>query len=279
MKPGSISIRLAAIATVLAALASAAGLLIPMLYRDSVDWVAQARGTDLATLSVAVPVLSVGLWRTRAGSSAASLAVVAGVLYLVYNYAIFAFAVAMNPLTAVYIAILGLGVWSLILGGLSDDTIVAGEAIAPQLARRASAGLLIGVGTLFALLWLGQIGTFVMTGTVPPDLARAGIPTNPVYALDLAFFLPLSALSGVGLLRGTRPGAFALPMLIWVPIMGAGVLGGFLFQAAAGELVPIAAVALLGCLSIASAILAAVPLLRRSGQIQLRRIAVTEHSA
>ncbi|MFL5755174.1 MAG: hypothetical protein ACJ77N_02650, partial [Chloroflexota bacterium] len=101
MKPGSIPIRLAAIATVLAALASAAGLLIPTLYRDSVDWVAQARGTDLATLFVAVPVLSVGLWRTRAGSSAASLAVVAGVLYLVYNYAIFAFAVAMNPLTAV----------------------------------------------------------------------------------------------------------------------------------------------------------------------------------
>ncbi|MFL5757580.1 MAG: hypothetical protein ACJ77N_14970 [Chloroflexota bacterium] len=279
MKPRSIPIRLAAIATVLAALASAAGLLIPTLYRDSVDWVAQARGTDLATLLVAVPVLLVGLCRTRAGSSAASLAVVAGVLYLVYNYAIFAFAVAMNPLTAVYIAILGLGVWSLILGALSDDTLVAGEAIAPRLARRASAGLLIGVGALFGLLWLGQIATFVMTGTVPPDLARAGIPTNPVYALDLAFFLPLSTVAGIGLLRGTRAGAFAVPMLMWVPIMGAGVLGGFLFQAAAGELVPIAVVALLVALSIASAILAGVPILRRSGQMRLGRLAATEQSA
>ena len=32
----------------------------------------------------------------------------AGLLYLVYNYAIFAFSVAMNPLTAVHIAIFGL---------------------------------------------------------------------------------------------------------------------------------------------------------------------------
>ena len=41
---------------------------------------------------------------------------VAGLLYLVYNYAIFAFSVAMNPLTPLHIAIFGLSPWSLVLG-------------------------------------------------------------------------------------------------------------------------------------------------------------------
>ena len=87
------------------------------LYVDAPNWAQQARGTDLATLFLAVPVLAIGLWTARRGSSAGRLAVVAGLLYLVYNYAIFAFAVAMNPLTVVHIAIFGLSLWSLLLAG------------------------------------------------------------------------------------------------------------------------------------------------------------------
>ena len=100
--------RLVAIATVLAAGAALAGLAVSGLYVDAPNWAQQARGTDLATLFFAVPVLAVGLWASTRGSSAGRLAVAAGLLYLVYNYAIFAFAVAMNPLTAVHIAIFGL---------------------------------------------------------------------------------------------------------------------------------------------------------------------------
>jgi hypothetical protein len=94
---------------------------------------------------------------------------------------------------------------------------------------------------------------------VPPDLARADLPTNPVYALDLAFFLPLCALAGVGLMRRDRAGGFALPMLIWVPLMSAGILGGFAFTAAAGEDVPLAVAVVVGGLAVASAVLAAEP--------------------
>ncbi len=45
---------------------------------------------------------------------------------------------------------------------------------------------LIGVGAMFGFLWLGQIATVAMTGVLPPDLIKAGISSNPVYALDLA---------------------------------------------------------------------------------------------
>ena len=136
----TISNRLAAIATVLAAVAALAGLAVTGLYVDSPNWVQQAQGTDLATLFLAVPVLVVGLWTASRGSSAGRLAVVAGLLYLVYNYAIFAFSVAMNPLTAVHIAIFGLSLWSLLLAGRS--AVEGAESVTERLNRRAAGGLL-----------------------------------------------------------------------------------------------------------------------------------------
>ena len=190
----TISNRLAALATVLAAVAALAGLAVTGLYVDSPNWVQQAQGTDLATLFLAVPVLALGLWTASRGSSAGRLAVVAGLLYLVYNYAIFAFSVAMNPLTAVHIAIFGLALWSLLLAGRS--AVEGAESVTERLNRRAAGGLLIGVATMFGLLWLGQIATVATTGVLPPDLVKADISSNPVYALDLAFFLPLCALAG-----------------------------------------------------------------------------------
>jgi hypothetical protein len=261
----SIPNRFAAIATVLAAVAAAAGLIVTGLYRDAPNWVQQARGTDLATLFIAVPVLAVGRWTAGRGSATGRLAVVAGLLYLVYNYAIFAFSVAMNPLTAVHFAIFGLSLWSLLLGARA--AVDAGGARTERLNRRASAGLLITVAGMFGLLWLGQIASTTVSGALAPDLVRAGISSNPVYALDLAFFLPLCALAGIGLLRRNRAAGYALPMLIWVPLMGAGVLGGFVLATWAGEAVPIAVPAVIGALCLASASLAVVAIVRPSSRL------------
>ncbi len=265
--------RLAAIATVLAAAAALAGLALTGLYVDAPNWAQQARGTDLATLFLAVPVLGVGLWMSlrasSAGSSAGRLAVVAGLLYLVYNYAIFAFAVAMNPLTAVYIAIFGLALWSLVLTGRA--AVEGSYDVADGLNRRAAGGLLIGVAAMFGLLWLGEIAAASITGVLPPELVKAGISSNPVYALDLAFFLPLCAIAGIGVLRRTSAAAFAFPMLIWAALMGAGVVGGFLLMAAAGDQIAAPVVVAIGGLSVASSILAAVAVVRQSSATGLAR--------
>jgi hypothetical protein len=242
----TISNRLAAVATFLAGAAALAGLAVRGLYVDAPNWIQQAQGTDLATLLLAVPILAVGMWSAAKGSPTGRLAVVAGLLYLVYNYAIFAFSVAMNPLTAVHIAIFGLALWSL----LSSRSAVEGaESVTERLNRRTAAGLLVGVAAMFGLLWLGQIATVAMTGVLPEDLIKAGISSNPVYALDLAFFLPLCAIAGIGLLRRNRFSAFAFPMLVWVPLMGAGVVGGIILMAAAGDrtAVPVAVVITVLC--------------------------------
>jgi hypothetical protein len=261
--------RLAAVATVLAAGAALAGLAVGGLYVDAPNWVQQAQGTDLATLLLAVPVLAVGLWQASRGSAAGRLAVVAGLLYLVYNYAIFAFSVAMNPLTAVHIAIFGLALWSLLLAGRS--AVDGAEAVTERLKRRVAGGLLISVAAMFGLLWLGQIAAVATTGVLPPDLLKAHISSNPVYALDLAFFLPLCAIAGIGLLRRNGAAAFAFPMLVWLPLMGAGVVGGMVLMAVAGDqtVVPVAVV--ITVLGVVSSALAAVALLRpRAGAALVR---------
>jgi hypothetical protein len=256
----TISNRLAALATVLAAVAALAGLAVTGLYVDSPIWVQQAQGTDLATLFLAVPVLASGLWTAARGSAAGRLAVVAGLLYLVYNYAIFAFSVAMNPLTAVHIAIFGLALWSLLLAGRS--AVDGAEMVTDRLNRRTAGGLLVGVAAMFGILWIGQIATVATTGVLPPDLVKADISSNPVYALDLAFFLPLCAIAGIGLLRRTGAGAFAFPMLVWVPLMGAGVVGGILLMAAAGDQTALPVALVITVLGVVSSILAAVGTVR-----------------
>jgi len=265
----AITNRLALVATLLAAVAALAGLAVRGLYVDAPNWVQQAQGTDLATLFLAVPVLVVGLWKAARGSSAGRLAVVAGLLYLVYNYAIFAFSVAMNPLTAVHIAIFGLSLWSLLLAGRS--AVGGAESVTERLNRRAAGGLLVGVGAIFGLLWLGQIAATSTTGILPPDLLKAGISSNPVYALDLAFFLPLCAIAGVGLLRRNGAAAFAFPMLVWVPLMGAGVVGGIVLMAVAGDLTAVPVAVVITVLGVVSSILAAVALVRPRAATGLAR--------
>jgi hypothetical protein len=256
----TISNRLAALATSLAALAAFAGLAVDGLYADAPNWVQQAQGTDLATLFLAVPVLAVGLWKGVLGSTAGRLAVVAGLLYLIYNYAIFAFSVAMNPLTAVHIAILGLALWSLLIAGRS--AVDGAETVTERLDRRLGGALLVGVGVMFSLLWLGQIATVATTGALPADLVKADISSNPVYALDLAFFLPLCVIAGVGLLRRTNAALWAFSMLVWVPLMGAGVVGGIALMAAAGDQTALPVAVVISIVGVVSSMLAVAALVR-----------------
>lgn len=257
--------RLARAATALAAVASLAGLLIPELYRDAPFWAQQARGIDVATLLLATPILAAGLWASRRGSPLGRLAVLGGLLYLIYNYAIYATSVAMNPLAAVYILILGLAVWSFGLSLTSVELAVTAEPVLTRLPRRTAAWFLVAVAVLFGLLWLGQIVSFTFTGVVPADLVRADLPANPVYAMDLALFLPLAAVAGIGILRGrASAAAYAEPMLIWVFLTSAGIVGGFLFASMAGDEVPIAVAMVVGGVGVLAAVLGGLPLVGSS---------------
>jgi hypothetical protein len=245
-----LSDRLAGLAVLLAAVSAAAGLFVPDIYRDADAWIRQARAADLVTLLAVVPALAVGLCRARAGSDAARMVALAGLGYLAYNYAIFGFSVAINPMTPLHIAILGLSVWSLVLAIVAFGRSPFEPAVGSRLPRRTTATFLLAVPALFGLMWSAQIAQAISSGLSPEALAKLGLPTNPVYTLDLAFALPFLASSGILLLRGARAGAaIAVAALCWVVLMGFGVLAIFAFDAAAGATVPLPVVAVIGVIT------------------------------
>ncbi len=248
--------RLAIGALVLAAVAATAGVLIPNLYRDTDAWVRQARASDATTLAVAVPLLVIGLWRARAGSTGFRLVAIGVLGYLVYGYAIFAFAVATNAMTLIHYAILGLVTWSLLLS-LMDLAAGPGMDHHHRMPRRVAGWFLLATAALFALLWLAEIATSISSGETAPSVAAVGLVANPVWALDLALALPFFAFAGVRLLRGHQGAAVAaVPALVFAAVMGLSILVIFAFDAAAGAIVLWPPVLLVGTVVVMATILA-----------------------
>ena len=181
--------------------------------------------------------------------------------YLIYNYAIFGFAVAINPMTPIHIAVLGLATWSLVLNlmGLAANPLQS--AVGGDLPRRAGAAFLILVAALFGLMWLGQIAQTIQSGVASPELVKLGLPTNPVYTLDLAFALPFLVVSGWLLLRDAQIGReVAVAALAWVVLMGFGILAIFALDAAAGAEVALPVVVLVGAVTAVGIVLTALGL-------------------
>ena len=231
----SLSQRLATGAALCAAVAAAAGLFVPDLYRDPVPTIAQGRGLDAATLVVAVPVLLVALVRSAAGSRVARLVVIGALGHLLYTYAQYTFTVVVNAASLLYIAVFALAAWALALEIAGLDLPHLASALR-ALPRRTTASFLGLIAVAFAGLWLSQIAGAVTSGALPAALVEAALPTNPIWTLDLGFVLPLCALTAVGLLRhDARASAAAVALLVFSALLGASLVSMSLSVGRAGQ--------------------------------------------
>jgi hypothetical protein len=252
-RPPAVAYGLSGALAALLLVASAAGLFAPGLYRDTPGWVAQARGVNLVDLLVALPALLAAMvWAAR-GSLRARVIWMGMLAYVLYNYAIFAFAVALNPLFLVYTGALSLAAFALLalLTALDVDALRARFAATTPV--RAVSGFLLAVAALFFLAWMKDLIPATFGGPIPGAIVEAGIPTNPVYALDLAFLLPLCALAALWLLRGRAWGyALAGLLLTLTAPLALSIAASALFQggtdpgSVAGAILPFAVVGLLG---------------------------------
>ena len=136
-----------------------------------------------------------------------------------------------------------------------------------RLPRRTTGGFYIAVAALFAMLWLSQIASAITSGRLPAAVSDLGLPTSPVYSLDLAFAVPLITLAGVWLLRRDRRGpAAALAGLAFLVILGISVLAIFAFQAAAGIPIQVPPIAAFGAVTATAAVLLGIGFTRRSDE-------------
>jgi hypothetical protein len=200
----------------LLALVSVAGLTQPDLYRGPPAWTLQAVAQDLADLVLVLPVLLAGAWLAARGSWRGWLIWLGSLSYLVYTFAIYAFAVAHNAYFLAYTAILGLSFWAFVGAAVATDWNALARRIGPANPARRWVALYLAVpALLFYGLWLADELPAALAGREPASLAGLGLPTNPVHVLDLAVLLPAMIGAGILLWRRREP-AYGLAAVLLV---------------------------------------------------------------
>jgi hypothetical protein len=187
----------------------------PTYARETPLWAAEGMGGDAVNLLIVTPVLLLSAILMRKGSISARLMWTGTLVYLLYNFLIYAMAVHFNALFLVYCGILGFSFFG--LAGILPSLL--STQIAARYGQRAPVKSIAAVFFLIALvfggLWLGEIIPAMLSGQTPQSVVDTGLLTNPVHVLDLAFLLPAFAITGFMLLR-RRPAAFILAPILMV---------------------------------------------------------------
>ncbi|HET9921182.1 MAG TPA: hypothetical protein VFQ30_15145 [Ktedonobacteraceae bacterium] len=226
---------LSVLVAILVLLASGAGLLLTSTYaRETPSWAIQGLGQDLVNL-VAVLALLITAYLVNRGSVKAFLIWSGVLLYLLYAYVIYAFDVHFNRLFLVYVAILGLSFYALVSLVIHLHLEQLQASFAGNTKARAVSVLLLVIGILFYLLWLSEEIPALLTGKIPPSVAMANLPTNPVHVLDLGLYLPAMIITAVLLWRRKLLGyLLAGPLLVFIVLTGTAILAIFLLTSMRG---------------------------------------------
>lgn len=174
-----------------------------------------AKGTSLVALVVAVPLLAVAAWRAGVGSFRALVVTTGVTAYLLYNSVLFLFGTPFNQAFLLYVAMLGLAVWTL------AALIVALWSRVRELevdVPRWVPAYVWSIVLLNGAAWLARVLPAMLDEDPTDWLAGTGLTTNPVIAQDLAFWLPVMAWLGWGVWKA-RPPAVALAaagLVFWV---------------------------------------------------------------
>lgn len=186
---------------------------------------------DTISAPVALALLAVNA-RVRRGWQKGWLLWAGLVGYLIYAYGLYAFDRVMNPVYPLYLAILSFSAFAafLFLRVAQPSALRIGPHPPP---RRGVALLFALLLVLFGALWLVQL--------LPAMAARAPLPGQTIFVLDLAFALPLVGLTALLLWRGSPAGdLLAIPMLMKVAVLGVSVFLGTVYTWAffGGPLLP-----------------------------------------
>ncbi len=247
IRPASISIAFFVL------LASLSGLFDARPYaRETLNWATQARGQDVGNLFVVPVLLLSAFFYTR--SVKWQLIFQGTLMYLVYAYAVYSFAVHFNNLFLVYVAVFSLSLHTLVF---SVSTLYRNfVASFPGKGRIAAGVVLVGTGVLFGLMWLGEVIPATLYGITPQSLQGTGLWVNPIHVIDLSVVLPGMIASGVSVLRGNKFGLYsAAPWLTFSVFMGTSIVATmamFLAQGDSSAVVPLAMVGLVVLMSLIS---------------------------
>ena len=187
------------------------------IYRyDSLLVGAGFRGVDAVTLFVAIPLLVMCAIHYQRGSLRAALLLTGTLAFFLYNYASMALSAAYNDLFLVYVALFSASLFAFIALLTSFDLASLPSRFSSALPRREIAAYLIAVGVLLLSLWLGDVVSALLTGTVPAALGS--YTTIVTYVLDLGVVVPAAFVGATLMMRGTPLGYLLAATLLTVSL-------------------------------------------------------------
>jgi hypothetical protein len=202
---------------------AAAGVMDGSMYMPflSAEIVAFQALQDALSLLFA-PLLLAAMLFTRHGSRRA-LVIWAGLLiYFAYYYAFYAFGFVYTIYYPLYLAVIGLGVYSLIGLLAKVDTADFADHVADTMPVRLIACVL-GMTLLFVPIWLAMIVQGIRTQQVQP--------TALVFVLDLPFLIPACVWAAVLIWRRRAFGyVISGPLLFKATVSGVLLTGGELMK-------------------------------------------------
>jgi hypothetical protein len=193
-------------------------------------------GQDAITLAVALPALVIAAFLAARGSQRARLVWLGGLIYTVYTYVGYAFAVRFNPLFLVYVALLGCSTYALIGGLLTTDRAGIKAGFPVQASVKALSIYLAVIAGLFYLIWLSDAVPASLAGHPSQSLIDNGTPSNFVQVLDMAWMLPAIAITAVSLWRKQPLGyLLAASVLTFLVLLTLAILSMVVFMIRAGQ--------------------------------------------
>ncbi|HET8522554.1 MAG TPA: hypothetical protein VFL82_04925, partial [Thermomicrobiales bacterium] len=229
------------------------------LYRHDTLFVgALNRGTDVAVLLVAIPLLLVATIWYRRGAVRGELLLAGALAYVLYVYASAALgATAYNELFLVYVALFAASFFALVRLLVGVDLVTLPHRLSPDAPWRRVAIFMVACGVITTGVWLGMgLLPAVIEGTAPDHLDSYS--TMVTDALDLGVITPATFVVGTLLFRRSPLGfLLAVPLLGILTILAPTFVAQTISQRVAGisfslgEVIgPIAGFGLLGMLAI-----------------------------
>ncbi len=212
--PGKLPYLLSGCLVVVAAAAALFSFLFPSLLTGSKVATGNMRGTALALLAVGLPVLITAMRRAARGSTRGLVVWLGTLAYLLYQALLFCFAVPLNNLFLLYVATLGLCLWSLATLVLRCDLAAFGRRMSSRMPVKPLAGVALTIVVLNGYAWLAQIVPAMFTSHPGTLLQDTGLLTNPVFVQDLAIWLPLLAAAAIASWMRTPWGLFVVGAML-----------------------------------------------------------------
>lgn len=194
---------------------AAAGLLVEGLYQPFIrpELLVGLPVQDAVSL-LSAPLLLAAMYFTGRGSLRAFVLWAGLLVYVTYYYAFYVFGFAYTPFYPLYLAMVGLGTYSLIglLTGANLETL--SDHVRDRMPVRFIA-VVLGSALLFVPLWLSLILQAIRT--------QQAIGADLVFVLDLCFLIPAMTFSAVQIWK-RRPVGYLLSGVLLLKATLSGVL-------------------------------------------------------